>query len=483
MAVVVSTVPGFFWAKSLSPAGDRVELLAYSTALSATLVPTAALLQARVFGTGVTSPIAAASALGVFAAGLVAYLWLGPTGHADKPPFARLPVPLDVYGILPILAVFMLMLATAFGVVSGIQYTVATALLVLLAGVTVTLSSRDPAQRQQPQGTPVGSSPSQVWGALLAVVVLAVLVRGYWGPVRHDWPFIRGGDQYSHAVMSNLMMTEGRIDSYLVYPPGFHTMTAVVSRLSGLEPLEIFPVLAPALLTLPALGCYALATRLWGRGHGIAAAFFCGLLLVGPYESFAEARYPNVLSADFLMITAVTALVGVYGSPGLRPGLFFALLGSSVVLYHQVGSLYLAVLLALAAALFLPYLLLAGRRKQATALFLSLALLGLLSVAYAWDTYDLPHLVAGLLGGSETGAGGTAVAIAIGSQEPLGLGHLLATNSQPVAWLGLLGILLAGSEVLRGRVGTPQALAYLTIILWALLLFVGSRTSSSGFPP
>ena len=46
-------------------------------------------------------------------------------------------------------------------------------------------------------------------------------------------------------------------------------------------------------------------------------------------------------------------------------------------------------------------------------LALSLALLGLLSVAYAWDTYDLPSLVAGMLGGSERG-GGEAVAMAIG---------------------------------------------------------------------
>jgi hypothetical protein len=282
--------------------------------------------------------------------------------------------------------------------------------------------------------------------------------------------------------MSNLMVTEGSIDSYLIYPPGFHTMTAVVSRLSGLEPLELFPVLAPALTILPALACYALAGRLWGPSYGTIAAFFSGVLLVGPYESFAEARYPNILSADFLMVLAVAALVRFYGSPGVRSGVLFAVFGSSVVLYHQVGSLYLALLLALVAAGFLPYLLLTGCRKEAVALFLSLSLLGLLSVLYAWDTYDLGRLIAGLVGGSDTGAGGTAVTIAIGSQEPLGLDHLLSTTSQPVAALGLLGALLVVMAVLRRRVEATQAMAYLTLVLWAVLLFVGSRTSLSGFP-
>jgi len=75
-----------------------------------------------------------------------------------------------------------------------------------------------------------------------------------------------------------------------------------------------------------------------------------------------------------------------------------------------------------------------------------------------------------------------AVAIAIGSQEPLSLGHLLATTSQPVAWLGLLGTLLVAGELLRGRVDAPQSLAYLTLVLWALVLFLGSRTPLSGFP-
>jgi hypothetical protein len=481
VAVLVGMVPGYFWARCLSPPADHFELLAYSTALSMTLVPTAALLQARVFGTGVTLPIAAVSAAMVFATGIAAYLRLGPSGDTEGSPLFPPSVSLGMYALVPLLAVFGLMLGAIFGLVSGVRYAVPVALLVLFAGVAGSLASRD-STREPHRDAPAGVRRSLVWGVPILAILLLVLLRGYWGPVRHDWPFIRGGDQFSHAVMSNLMLTEGRIDSYLIYPPGFHTMTAVVSRLSGLAPLEIFPVLAPALTLLPALACYALASRIWGPVYGTIAAFFSGVLLVGPYESFAEARYPNIISADFLIVMAVAALVRFYGSQGARSGLLFAILGSSVVLYHQVGSFYLAVLLALVAASFLPYLLLTGRRKEAASLFLWLSLLGLISVLYAWETYDLGHLVAGLAGGSDTGAGGTAVAIAIGSQEPLGLDHLLSTTSQPVAWLGLLGTLLVVIEVLRRRVDAPRAMVYITLVLWAVLLFVGSRTSLSGFP-
>jgi hypothetical protein len=147
-----------------------------------------------------------------------------------------------------------------------------------------------------------------------------------------------------------------------------------------------------------------------------------------------------------------------------------------------VASLYLALLLALVATLSLPYLLLGGHRGRAAALFLSLALLGVLSVAYAWSTYDLPALVSGLAGGSDTGAGGRAVTIAVGSQRPLGLEHLVQMTSLPVLWLGLAGALLAVGDLVRGRLGTPRTLAYLTLLLWAGLLFAGSRTSLSGFP-
>jgi hypothetical protein len=73
--------------------------------------------------------------------------------------------------------------------------------------------------------------------------------------------------------------------------------------------------------------------------------------------------------------------------------------------------------------------------------------------------------------------------MAIGTQDPYPL-NLLAGDmvSQAVAWLGLLGVLLVAGELLRRRLEVPQTLAYLTLLLWTVLLFVGSRMSLTGFP-
>src|SRR5918997_1141740 len=324
-------------------------------------------------------------------------------------------------------------------------------------------------------------SPGPLFRRLLLPAVLSLaLVRGYAGPVLHDWPFIRGVDHYSHAVMADRMMTVGKIEPYLIYPPGFHTMTAGVSRLSGLEPLEIFPVLGPALLLLPALALYALAKRLWGWEYGVVAALLSALL-GGTYYYFNDAMYPNLVTSQFLMVLALAALAGMYVSPTARGGVLLALLGSSVVLYHPVASMYLAVLLALVGVYCVLPLLFRDRRTG-VALLLSFTLLGSLSVLYAWNTYDLGGALAGLVDRSSgQSTTGDAVKMAVGTQKPYTISFLIGSMvSQPVAWLGLLGIFLLLGE--RGRMRIPAAIAHITLFLWALLLFVGSHASLTGFP-
>ena len=95
----------------------------------------------------------------------------------------------------------------------------------------------------------------------------------------------------------------------------------------------------------------------------------------------------------------------------------------------------------------------------------SLALLGSLTVLYAWGTYDIPQTVAGLVGTSGVSATDTAVGMAVGTQVPYPLDFLVGTMvTQPVAWLGLLGALFLLAELLGRRVGEPRAPAYLTLL-------------------
>jgi len=476
-AFLIGVLPGWFWTRCLLASGDRAEQLAYTIALSITLVPAVALAQTYLFATGVTFTVTVVSVALVFLAGLVAYLRFGPAKGPEEP-LSRPPSPPGLPTLAPLAAALALALLMFLGIAPGEWLMIPIAVLVLAAGIAYWSTPQGGAAALLPSGR--RAVPAAARYALLSLVLVPVLARGYLGPIVNGWPYPRGVDRYEHAVMAGMMMREGSNESFMLYPPGFHLLTAMISRLSGFGPLEVFPIFAPTLPLICALALYALARRLWGWEYGVAAALTSGLLLGGTYLHFEEARYPNFIGEYFLIVLAVAVLIGMYAAPSARNGLLLALLGSSTVLYHQIAGYSLAVLLGFVCILFLPYLLLRDRRKGVY-LALSLALLGLLSVLYAWDTYDLPGLVAGMLGGSGTGRGGEAVAMAIGTKPANGPGHFLATMSHPVLWLGLFGLplMLAGTKNARG---TPDILARLTLLVWTLLLFFGSLTSYSGFP-
>ena len=366
-AAFVSVVPGWFWARLLSASADLFEHFTYSVALSLALVPAVALIPAQLFGTGVTLAVAVASPLLVLLGGLAAYLRFG-SAKASEGPLDTSLVRLGAIALVPITLAFALVLGadlvnwhlfwlarSCWGwpseacVLSGgaQKFLLPVALLLLATGLVHRFaSSREPeARSSHPEAAPSGRQESSaavlVCRLALPTVLLLVLLRGYLGPVLHDWPFIRGVDHYSHAVMTNLMMTRGEIEPYLIYPPGFHTTTAEISRLSGLDPLAIFPVLGPVLLLLPALSCYVLGSRVWSWEVGVVAASFCGVLVGGTYYYLDDAMYPNLIGSQFLLVLAVAALIGVYSLPSIRGGLLLAILGSSVVLYHQVSRSHL----------------------------------------------------------------------------------------------------------------------------------------------
>jgi hypothetical protein len=323
---------------------------------------------------------------------------------------------------------------------------------------------------------PAGRPPARGLraGALLVILSLTAY-RAYSGVISHDWPFLRGGDQFSHAVMAEQMLAHGSYGAYLIYPPGFPALTAVVCRFSGLAPLQLFPVLAPAFLALCALAAYALATGLWGWPYGLAAAALNGLVLDGAYDGFAEGRYPDLLAGYFLIVMVVAALVTLYHSPGVRSGALLAVTAASVVLYHSVVTLYVVVLLALAAVTGLPYLLYRRERQAARILLLALAAAAVLAAGYATLTYNLAGLVTGRSSTS------TAVSIALGSQPVPAAAHLLTALGPAIIWLGLFGAGAAAAGI-RWPAPPGQVLATLTVLLWTAVMYLGSRTAVDGFP-
>jgi hypothetical protein len=497
-AIAAGVLPGYFWAGFLRPAGGLGERLAWSAALSLASVPVLALALARAFGTGVTLGVAVVSIVVVLGSGALALVLRGAPGRPAVPVLPRPRAISDWRTLALIVAAFGVALAVALGLPSP-QWL----LVVMLAALVV-------AGALASAGTESGWQPPAVLREpVLAVVLALTAVRAYAGPVRHDWPYLRGSDLFSHAVMAEQMLAHGTYTTYLIYPPGFSTLTAVICRVSGLTPLALFPVLAPALLVLTTLAAYALATKVWGWEYGLAAAALSGLVLRGPYASFAEGRYPDLTAAYFLLVMLVAALITLYAAPTIRSGVLVAAVGGSVVLYHSVATLYLALLLAAVAVVGLPYLLLRQRRRAtgahgqgraeereeqhasvreeqradgraeagrlAWSLTLALGGLGVLAVAYAGYTY--------LLGSSGAGTSGTstAVSIAVGSQSVLSVTNVLSALSSAVVWLGVFGlaVLVAGIRYLR-RPG--QVLTVVTLVLWFGLMYAGSRTAADGFP-
>ncbi len=521
-AVAAVALPGYFWAVLLRPAGGLAERLGYSSALSLATVPVVALAMARLARSGVTLWIAIASVVLVLGSGALAVLWRGAAPGTAEP---ILPAPRAIQDPRALALLAVAFLAALASVLHPGPPPAWLALLILVLLVLAVVVGRVTAGTLASPGPPApvptgldrgvpdsgvrapdripeqvrdelpGRVPGQVRareaprertgesraaapalrGALLAIVLAATAARAYEPVIRYDWPSIRGLDHFSHVVMAEQMLGHGSYGSYLIYPPGFPTMSAVLARLSGLPPLALFSVIAPALLVLTALAVYVLATRLWGWRYGIVAAALSGLVLHGAYGSLADGRYPDLTSAYFLITVGVAALLTLYASPSWRSAALAAVLGASPILYHSVATLYEALILVLAAVTSVPYLLYLRRRAEARVVLAGLGALALLAICYGWYTYGVGWPVAG------HSASSAAVSLVLGSQPAPGPLHLFSALGPPIVWLGVLGLALLAAMLRYERRPAP-VLATVTMILWCLIMYAGSRSAADGFP-
>ncbi|MDQ3509277.1 MAG: hypothetical protein M3494_14905 [Actinomycetota bacterium] len=116
-AVAVGVAPGFFWARLLVPTRDLYVRLAFSVALSFALVPAFAVFLAKVFGSGVTLPIAVAAPSLVFVAGLAASIAFGRAENEKDVPLSKVSAPLSGYALALFVPAVGMALLAFFGIV------------------------------------------------------------------------------------------------------------------------------------------------------------------------------------------------------------------------------------------------------------------------------------------------------------------------------------------------------------------------------
>jgi hypothetical protein len=122
-----------------------------------------------------------------------------------------------------------------------------------------------------------------------------------------------------------------------------------------------------------------------------------------------------------------------------------------------------------------PYLLYLRRRAEARMVLAGLAGLALLAMAYGWYIYGVGWPVAG------HSASSAAVSLVLGSQPAPGPLHLVSALGPPIVWLGVLGLAVLVLALRYQRRPAP-VLATVTLILWCLMMYAGSRTAADGFP-
>lgn len=496
VAALVLGPPGYLWSRVLFAASDWAERFASTIAMSVALVPLLALLLARILGTGITLGVSIAACCLV--TGLGAVVWW--RFHSVTPAEAewQMEAPtLRAAALIPLILAGCCVVASFLRLLPARTLVPYTLLFVVVSGALHLLARPLPRAEGRVEATirdhpasvvTVGTAPGRRGAGLLLpfirrfalpAVLLLVAARGYVGPALYDWPFIRGMDHYNHTVMVNLVLDRGAAGTYMVYPPGYHVLSAILVRLSGLSPLELYAVLGPGLMLLPAIASYIVARRLFGWGAGVVAALFGGVLLNSQWMYLRDGIYVDMLAAEFLLALTFVALTMLLHSPSVRNGILVVLLGSTIVFYHTISTYYEVLLLGLVSVLWLPYLLIRDRRRALT-LVATFGGLGVLAVAYAWDTYDLLATIQGLLGTSDNTDAAGHVSMVIGTEQPFVLGTVPAYLGQTVVWLGLLGMLLLVANLRRIR--APEHLPAVLLLGWAVVFFVASRTSLSGFP-
>jgi hypothetical protein len=294
-----------------------------------------------------------------------------------------------------------------------------------------------------------------------------------------------GGDAVNHNIITQTIMREPL--QALNYHTAWHIIVALISSVTTIPTITVMAWLAPLLLFTMGLALYAFNRYFFGQIAGVASLILIGFFSYQPLQTLQDGGFPNVLAAGTVMPLIFIALDKLFTAQ--QKGRFAALFIGTLILLvfsHHIVTLYTLPIIGL--LLFME--LLRYLRRVGVALPLILIVLALITVA---GFYGLVWLTNSPLAGSAGSLLKQFMTIQTSYPFITLIGKLENSNAiwpleiypngigEAIVYLGIGGLLVATYQAFRQR-GQHQFRGYFLLIVWAVILFAGSRMAGLGFP-
>jgi len=181
---------------------------------------------------------------------------------------------------------------------------------------------------------------------VLVLIMAALAVRTYvlYFPFFfYDYFAPPGGDPVNHlGYVNSILAGNFKVD----YPPLFHILISLFSKISGGDPLQVMKWTTPLLVVLPVFSLYFFAKRFFGRNAAIIVFFLA--LWVANYGlvAFGDGNYPNLLAGGFFQPIAFTFIIlAIVKKP--KAAMLWAIIFSFLIAitHHLTTALFAAVLI------------------------------------------------------------------------------------------------------------------------------------------
>lgn len=320
---------------------------------------------------------------------------------------------------------------------------------------------------------------------IIATFFFVLFVFSYLNQFLYRYQVPPGGDGVGHnRIVLNIL--DGNYSQLYTYHSVWHTIVAIVTRITDLRSITVMAWIGPALLVTMGASLYYFNRRTSGTIAGVTSVILIGFLSHQPIQTLYDGGFPNVLAAGTVLPLYYLLINRAYDSK--KKWVLIATLAVSTIflLYtHHLTFLYtFPVLVSVITIQQIRY----WRERHITWIaiitLISLALVGLI-IFMAW-----------FLNASVGSAKAIATQfLSINTSFPfihltgkldnpnafLPLSSLPNAIGEAVVVLGAAGFIVAMYYVLFRRT-SPQWRLYLILVLWTYVLVVGSQVLAIGFP-